>query len=259
MSSVQICLDQLDDKTIGDTCAALCLLIRKGVGLPTKVRFPTLTFKAGCARAVTHLALHREFLLRSHPDHADSLLKALSGTLQDFSETLVNSFAESCGYVFHACSAKAQLSLLNYLSTSYVSHQTLPIFRLSIARTALELSKHSADALLHTPSLILPMVFLGRQSVLEAESSLWAQVWENLNVSAQLCVRTHFGEMCELFLSVLSHPSWEIKQQSAKSISAMAKEMPHGNTSLSAVLPPLLASLNGRLWSGKGWLDVVWW
>jgi proteasome component ECM29 len=71
MVAIERCLDQVDAKVLKELAPKLCNLVRKGIGVPTK---------AGTSRIICSLTTRCPNHLAPH---STSLLKALSGVVQD--------------------------------------------------------------------------------------------------------------------------------------------------------------------------------
>ena len=108
MEALDHCVQYIDDFILKDLADKLCVIIRKGVGLPTK---------AGTARFIYTLVTR---LPRETGVHADSILKALSGAIFDRSPVIRKSFSTATGYICRVATPGAIEKLAEHLKKSYL-------------------------------------------------------------------------------------------------------------------------------------------
>eukprot|EP00842_Homolaphlyctis_polyrhiza_P003154 jgi/Hompol1/383/HPOL_000241-RA len=243
MDAIEQCVQQIDPKVLETLIPRLCGIIRKGVGLPTR---------AGTARFV-YLIVQRHSL--DVKPYADTILKALSSTINDRSPVVRKTFATAIGHVCKLSSDDAIQRLIALLKKGYVEvEDTSDEDAKSIAgMTLLEMSRTAGDRLASFHKEILPLAYIGARDKNDGIKQVWASVWEENTAGASGAARLWATEILDLGTLLLNEsPSWPIKRQVGKSIADLSKLLGDGFAPyVERTLPLLIGALAGRTWDGK--------
>ncbi|KAJ3341578.1 hypothetical protein HDU91_000683 [Kappamyces sp. JEL0680] len=241
MDALDQCVHYVDRDSLLDLVPKLCHIIRKGVGLPTR---------AGTARFIYTLV---QRLPQELKEHADAILKALSGAVFDRSPAVRKSFSTAAGHICKLASPGAVEKLALFLKEKYLDandeegRSVAPI-------TYLEISRNAASAAAELHGVILPLAFMGaRDTTYPALATIWEKVWEENTGGSTNAIKKWKHELLESLSSVLkTSPSWELKKQCGKGIVDFVKALgPDTVDVLPQLFPTVVDSLSGRTWDGK--------
>ncbi|KAL2912896.1 proteasome component M29 [Polyrhizophydium stewartii] len=242
MDAVEQCVGQIDAEVLEQLVPRLVVLIRKGVGLPTR---------AGTARFVYLLVQRVPVIFRPH---ADSVLKALSGAVQDRSPVVRKTFAAAMGHASKLATDAAVARLIAHLRKGYLEGDADDEEAKSVAgMTLLEMSRSAPDKLRQMERDVLPLAFVGARDGSEAIAAVWKQVWEENTAGATGAAKLWAAEILDLCDTLLREsPSWPVKRQVGKAIADLAKTLDgFFEPYMPKVLPLLIGALAGRTWDGK--------
>lgn len=111
MDAIERCLDLLDQPTMMKLVPRLTYIIRKAVGMPSKV---------GCSRVVVTLVVRHNFITKPH---ADELLKAVMGVILDRNDAVSTSWAVAAGYLCRLCGQDRILALIDLAKKFWFEHE----------------------------------------------------------------------------------------------------------------------------------------
>lgn len=206
----------------------LCVLIRKGIGLPTR---------AGCARFVYTLTAR---IPLDFKPFADAVLVALTHAINDPSPVIRKSFATALAHVAPHCTDLALDSFMNKLKSQDRSISCV---------TVLEMSRKSPELMRNYHAIILPLSFIGQHDATDAQvAKLWLNVWEENTTSPTSSIRQWSNELLDECEAGLNSSSWTMKAQVGHAISAIAKAQ---TNSVSRIILLLTEALSGRTFDGK--------
>ncbi|KAH9265590.1 hypothetical protein BASA84_001594 [Batrachochytrium salamandrivorans] len=243
MDAIEQCVTQLDAQVLETLIPRLCAIIRKGVGLPTRV---------GTARFV-YLLVQR--LPLDFKPHADLVLKALSGAIRDRSPVVRKTFAVAIGHTCKLASDAAVLNLIVYMKKGYLESEdaTDPVSKSIAGMVLLEMSRNAADKLKSFHREVLPLAFIGARDGHDGVFQVWENTWEENTAGALGAAKLWASEildMCETLLK--ESPSWPVKRQVGKSIADLSKVLGGDfEPYMLRTVPLLLDALSGRTWDGK--------
>ncbi|KAI0225824.1 proteasome component M29 [Massospora cicadina] len=240
------CLRLLDADGLGNLVPELSAKIRSSVGFATK---------AGCARAVATLVSDRAELL--YP-HAGAILKAILVALWDPSAAIRNIWATTLGAISKLVEVSAYRKLLQDLCNQYLESED-PGRRLVSAIAVLEMSKQAAANFVATREGALPIAYFGSFDTDPEASRVWGEVWGDNTAGTTSALKTHQVALFHLAEARLSTTAWSTKQQAAKCIGEVAKQLGEDLDVARAeeALGVLLSQLPGRVWEGKECLWVA--
>ncbi|KAI8928745.1 proteasome stabiliser-domain-containing protein [Entophlyctis helioformis] len=264
MDAAEQCVAHVDAAVLDTLIPRLCGIIRKGVGLPTR---------AGCARFVYTLV---QRLPQDFAPHADTVLKALSGAIQDRSPVVRKAFATAIGHVVRVATDAAVARLVAHLRKGYLEGDAGDEDARSVAPvTLLEMSRSAGDKMKGFHSTVLPLAYIGaRDTTGSAEAAaaaaalaasgstaaptntikaLWAAVWEENTAGASGAAKLWVIEILDLCETLLREsPSWPVKRQVGSSIADLAATLgPAIEPHMDRIIPLLTDTLSGRTWDGK--------
>lgn len=116
MEGIEYCVDQVDEHVMAELLPRITSIIRKGVGLPTK---------AGTARFIVTLCIKKRSYFQPH---ADVVLKALSGAVQDRNASVRKSCATAVGYTCQLATDGKVIAFVNHLKKLCVENEGRHIF-----------------------------------------------------------------------------------------------------------------------------------
>ncbi|KAI8892685.1 proteasome stabiliser-domain-containing protein [Globomyces pollinis-pini] len=241
MDAIDQCVQNVDEEVLVTLVPKLVILIRKGVGLPTR---------AGTARFVYSLVQRVPLEMRVH---ADEVLKALSSAIYDRSAVIRKSFSTALGYITKLSSFKAIEKTANSIKTKYLD-ATDEEGRSIAPVTFLEMSRHAPQAVVDIHAIILPLAFMGARDVTFPNlAEIWKQVWEENTGGSNLSVQKWKVELLDSCVDVLTtSPSWSMKRQVGKALVDIGKALGNGIVDIMPkCLNLLFDALAGRTWEGK--------
>ncbi|ORY87576.1 proteasome stabiliser-domain-containing protein [Protomyces lactucae-debilis] len=238
MSALEDCVDQLSEESAPETISRLCSIIRQTNGLPTK---------AACARFIISSCSRKPHLMKRE---ADALIQALSGSLNDASETTRTAYAASVGYLARLCDPNKLLKLVAFLSKSFfkASEQdltdALPLVLSAVSQNALDRFQSLATSL-------VPIVFLGLHEQDERIKGLFKSSWERCTTSKAAAVRLYLPEILVLCETHLVSPVWRVKQLAARALADAANDANLADVDFERIFTLVVQALTGRSWNGK--------
>jgi proteasome component ECM29 len=241
LEAVDFTIPIISAKVLESLVPKLCVLIRKGVGLPTK---------AGCARFV-YLLTSRVAL--DFKQYSDQVMVSLIESLNDRSAMVRKSFSTAIAHVARLASPSALKSLVKIMKETYVNAQEDEV-KASVGVTLLELTRHSPEVMKYYHSTILPLAFMGMRDITDPQAAkVWQEVWEENTAGSNQAIRTWTTEIlaeCQTLLKATS--SWPMKRQVGKSITDIAKAQGESiSKHMEQMLLLLKDELTGRTWDGK--------
>jgi proteasome component ECM29 len=243
MDTLDQCVQFIDSEILKSLVPRVILIIRKGVGLPTR---------AGTARFIYTLVNR---FPRELAEHADSILKALSGAIFDRTPAVRKSFSAAAGFVCKIASIPAVEKFASYLKDKYLDandeegRSIAPI-------TFLEISRNAPNVSIEIHEVVLPLAFIGaRDTAYPDLASIWEKVWSENTGGSTSAIKKWKKELLGALSSILkSSPSWELKKQVGKGFVDFIKALGFENMNedlIVQVLTCLSDSLGGRTWDGK--------
>ncbi|CAJ0835750.1 10586_t:CDS:10 [Entrophospora sp. SA101] len=239
MEGIESCIDYIDEKVLETLIPKLLQLIRKGVGLPTK---------AGCSKFVVSMCLKQAQILRQH---ADAIMRALSGAILDPSSTVRKSYAVAVGYLAHLTTDSTLIKYIEHVKKFYIENSE-DSNRSITAISILEMSRHASDELKRIYVEVLPLTYYGMHDSDNNIKKIWVDIWEENTAGSTGAVKLYLKEIIELLTVLLESPSWSTKRQAALTIADVAKTIEQSLLIyMDKVLPLLITGLSGRTWVGK--------
>jgi proteasome component ECM29 len=241
MEAIDQCCQYINAEILTSFVPKLCVIIKKGVGLPTR---------AGTARLIYILVLK---LSPELTPHADTILKALTVAIHDRNPIVRKSFSTATGYICKLASHDAIEKLAMKLSGAYLDsneedgRSIAPI-------TFLEMSRHAGTPTQEIHNIILPLAFMGaRDTFSTALKEVWEKVWEENTGGSSNAIKKWKKDLFDSCSNILkTNPSWSMKKQVGKALGDIAKALGEEVISLfPQCLNLLVESLNGRTWDGK--------
>jgi proteasome component ECM29 len=241
MDAIGQCVPFLDADVLTHFIPKLCVIIKKGIGLPTR---------AGTARFIYMITNQHPQEMRAY---ADVVLKALTSAIYDRNAIVRKSFSSATGYILKLASDDAILKFAKQIEDNYLEateedgRSIAPVTFLEISRTAtVQIS------LVH--HIVLPLAFMGaRDTTYPTLAEIWSKVWEENTGGSNNAIKKWKKELYDSCSNVLkNNSSWTMRKQVGKAIKDIAKGL------ASDILPImkeclvlLFDALGGRTWDGK--------
>ncbi|KAJ3323524.1 hypothetical protein HDV06_001801 [Boothiomyces sp. JEL0866] len=241
MEAIDRCVPFIDASILSDLSPKLAVIVRKGVGLPTR---------AGAARFIYTLVQSVPNELRPV---SEPLIKALSVAIYDRSPVIRKSFSTAFGYLAKLVEFAVLEKIINQINNKYLEANDEE-GRMVAPVTFLEISRHSPTAIQDFHGIIIPLAFMGsRDKSQQAISEVWKNIWDENTGGSSLAIKKWKTEIFESCKSVLvNNPSWDMKKQVGKAIVDFAKSLDGDIIELMPTCISLLIdALAGRTWSGK--------
>ena len=240
MSAIDKCIDQVDESILKELVPKLCHVIRKGIGLPTK---------AGVSRVVCTLC---QRFPRELQEHGSTLLKALSGAIQDRSIVLKKAAATAAAHVARVCPLDSLLAFVQFVTKFYLESQNDDEKQITFIAFK-ELGRYAPDQIKSIMSEVLPLTFIGLHDPVDSIKEEWNSVWDELSAGSSSAARLWIPEIMKLCLELSKNSqSWNIKRQISKSIAELGSVSGSSFDSYrEQAFIILLENMSGRTWDGK--------
>uniref|UniRef100_A0A8C4NDS0 Ecm29 proteasome adaptor and scaffold n=1 Tax=Eptatretus burgeri TaxID=7764 RepID=A0A8C4NDS0_EPTBU len=244
------CVQQADHNSLTELIPRLADLLRRGVGLGTKVSEHSL---------MPHIRCFLSFQFCT-----GKLMSALVSGLTDRNTTIQRAYATALAHLVKVAHDSSTEKLLKKLTDWYLDKEDATL-HCACALTMHSISQHYPDALHRHGAIALPLAFLGMNeaSVEEKEpgsnSALWSTVWDDNVPGNAGGVRLYLDELLALSQKALQSRSWNLKAQGAAVMAATVKLQGASlrPAQLGLILGFLLQGLPGRIWTGKVSYDLV--
>lgn len=241
LEAIECIIPAINGNVLSDLVPKLCVIIHKGVGLPTK---------AGCARFVYLLVSRFPLEMRAY---ADQILKALSESLNDRSAVVRKSFSTALGYVARLASHTALDVLLKQLKEVFLKSED-DESKASIGISLLELTRNAPDAMKEHQDIIIPLAFIGARGTSDPQASkIWQELWDENTAGNYQAIRTWTPQLLQELKAIMKTTlSWNMKKQIGKSITDISKAQGESIAKYAEELLDLLkGELFGRTFDGK--------
>ncbi|KAI3640684.1 hypothetical protein MIR68_001562 [Amoeboaphelidium protococcarum] len=231
----------LVDENADEVFVKLADLVRRGVGLPTKV---------GTFRVIQFIVLKHQNIVKSHESSLDTLLKALSGTVGDNDDIVRQSVAVCVGYLFKYCSLDVQKKFVKHLKTLYVERDSTPS-KHGASLCILEISKHSSLCVQSHP-LLTALTYFGMGDAHLEKSQLFKQIWNDQSVSVEGALNSCTPDLVDILKIAGTSTKWDMRAQAGSVIAQLLEQSKFLDSDTSSTLAELTVSnLSGPIFSGK--------
>ncbi|ANB11735.1 Ecm29p [Sugiyamaella lignohabitans] len=245
MEAIEQMIERLDDESLEALIPKLSSVIKKSVGLPSKL---------GAGRVVVSLVMRNLYQIGPH---SQALLLAAKSQLMDRNSLVSQSYAVSCGYLCRPAPVEAVLDYVAYLQKLYFSSPDVgERARLVSGLGVNGISKHASDKFSAISSAMLPFVFIAKHDPDAQVKEAFEHVWSD-NTGGTGAIRLYVNEIIAIVRENLSSQQWDIRQVAAKSVADAAVAM--GEETRSDSVPQdilelfnvLIQASSGRSWKGK--------
>lgn len=238
MEGIEQMIETLDDSLLEALIPKLSNVIKKSVGLPSKL---------GAGRVVTTLTIRNLYKMKPY---ADGLLTACQSQLLDRNSTVSQSYATAIGYLSRTASIAVVVKYVDYLKQLYFNSDDEKK-RIIASYAVNSLSKHAADRFSSIAVSILPFVFVGKYDEDASVKAGFETCWDE-NTGGSGAISLYSKEITELASSQLANPRWNIRQTAATSVAKVANAASSAtNIEVIPLVNTLLLALVGRSWDGK--------
>ncbi|KAI3631143.1 hypothetical protein MIR68_010633 [Amoeboaphelidium protococcarum] len=231
----------LSHDNVDEVFVKLSDLVRRGVGLPTKV---------GTFRIIQFIVLKHQNIVKQHESSLDTLLKALSGTVGDGDEIVRQSVAVCVGYIFKYCSLDVQQKFVKHLKTLYVERDSTPS-KHGASLCILEISKHSSVSVQSHP-LLTALTYFGMGDAHSETSQLYKQIWNDQSVSVEGALNSCTPDLVDILKIAGTTTKWDMRAQAGSVIAQLLTQVKALDSDTVNILTELTVSnLSGPIFSGK--------
>eukprot|EP01094_Clydonella_sp_ATCC50884_P016641 TRINITY_DN2767_c0_g1_i1.p1 TRINITY_DN2767_c0_g1~~TRINITY_DN2767_c0_g1_i1.p1 ORF type:complete len:1950 (+),score=547.43 TRINITY_DN2767_c0_g1_i1:123-5972(+) len=235
--TLNICCAHVVEENIEEVVAKLIHLLKHGVGLPAKV---------GTAKFIEDMVAKKPTLVKPK---GGRLLKALCSGLDDRSESVRKTYAQCIGALCAVAAQKRVQGVVEHARDLYFDkgeerHRHVCAFVL------LQVALKASGALKKFFSDVIPLAFLGRSDPDDDTRKVFGRLWNEVGITQPQ--RLYAQEVVASIRSALASSSWVMKAQAARAISDFCVTAPKSvKEHALPLLPNLMESLPGRIWTGK--------
>lgn len=234
LDALEQCIDQLDETSVAQTIPQVCQVIRQTNGLPTK---------AATAKFLISLVVRCAELVKPH---ADTIIQALSTTLHDRNQSVVQTYASCIGYMARVASPEKLVRLIDFASSKFFAAEDN---NNALGLVIKSISQNATDKFMSMADVFFPVCFVAMHDPEETSAALYKGVWQD-NTGSPQAIKLYLAEVLPLVETHLASPIWRIKQMSANTIAEIASKVDLGQQT-DRVLQALVRALKGKSWNGK--------
>ena len=128
-------------------------------------------------------------------------------------------FADAIGHVTAICVQKRVQELVTHLVEMYTTKDD-DVSRCTVAYTLLQVAIRASDSLKKCFKDVIPVAFLGRSDPIDEAQKSFERLWEEIGIGQP--ERLYTQEIVRCISSGFVSSSWNIKKQSAASVSLLA-------------------------------------
>jgi len=255
------CLRMMGEREVSDALPAICALLSRGTGLPTR---------SGTARFVLQLAQLQPL---SVEPHSAQLLRVLRiSTLSERSDVARKAYASAAAQVARNAPVDTLGELVIHLVGRYTSDEAGidDDERMAITTLMRELLRSASDAMARVKSDWLPLAFIARhepRSQLEVEAAptnaqkeekgalslVWGQAFDEAGIGPS-AVGLYVGEILQLIGTLIEGTSWALRRAAAYALvelTSSAKTAIAAKPELGAEVERLAGLLCDKKWRDK--------
>ncbi|CCG82464.1 putative Proteasome component [Taphrina deformans PYCC 5710] len=221
LEALEQCIDQLDETSVAQTVPQVCQIIRQSNGLPTK---------AATARFLISLVVRCSTLVKPH---ADTIIQALSTTLHDRNQSVVQTYASCIGYMARVASPEKLIKLVNFASAKFFTAQDE---NNALGLVIKAISQNANDKFISMADIFFPLCFVAMHDPEEVSAALFKGVWQD-NTGSPQAIKLYLVEVLPLLESQLASPRFASKVDLGQQTDR--------------VFGALIEALKGKSWNGK--------
>ncbi|KAK9463258.1 proteasome stabiliser-domain-containing protein [Lipomyces oligophaga] len=237
MDAIEKCVDLLDDATMKNLVPKLQTVIRKSVGLPSKV---------ASSRVLVTMVVRHFDLIRPY---SGRFIKSCMTQLGDRNDTVVNSYASAAGYLCRLGTNDRVLELVTYAQKLYFEGEDERA-RLISGSIINALSKHASDKFMSLASSILPFVYIAKHDNEKAVKEIFEAVWIE-NTGGSGAIKLYFGEIMDVVDSQLESQRWTVRQNASLSLADASNLAGSEANEVGRLFTILIKACLGKSWEGK--------
>ncbi|KAK9474456.1 proteasome stabiliser-domain-containing protein [Dipodascopsis tothii] len=233
------CIDLLREDNIEAVVRRLKHVIRKSVGLPSKV---------GSSRFLVNMII-RHYTMVS--PYCDTLLKSLQSQLTDRNDTVVLSYATAAGYLCRYGSTDQVLALVKMAQTMYFEDGNERPRQIA-GWVVSAICKNSPDRFTELAASILPFVFVAKHDAEKPIAESFEFVW-NDSTGGTGSIKLYLPEITALARARLESQLWLVRQTVANSLATASNSIGGSipDAQLASFFSVLIEAAKGRSWKGK--------
>ncbi|XP_031556184.1 proteasome adapter and scaffold protein ECM29-like [Actinia tenebrosa] len=253
METINMCVQYVDETVLPELVPRLSDLLRRGVGLGTKVGSSSFTVSL-CLQCPQDLT-----------PYSGKLLSSLLSGLSDRSASVRKSYATSIGHMVKVSKDSSVEKLIQKIKNWYFEKED-PGLRMACGLTFQAMTRYSPDIMKRHLTKALPTAYFAMHEKKKADGSLsssesvWEEIWIENTPGTEGGLRLYLNEIVEITCPALSSQAWPVRAQAANTITNMTSKLgsnlkqPH----LGKLLGSLVSGLTGRTWTGKeALLDAI--
>jgi proteasome component ECM29 len=235
--AVTSCLNLVDESTIEAVLNKISDIIRTGLGLAT------LT---AAARFIVNLV---NSSVASHMrDHSSNLISSLQSGLSDPSVSVRRVYAQALGYLCKVGKKKRVGRLINELCSSYIEGKSAA----SVVLALRHMCNYGGSTVKDYATEIIPTASIGLFDSDKEVQQEFQLIWDELTPGTTTGYTLYAAEIVKFYIPLFDSSSWQLRQTVFRSLNAIVETIKAKfEPFVPLVLPILLKSMPGRLWTGK--------
>eukprot|EP00111_Clytia_hemisphaerica_P000317 TCONS_00000828-protein len=244
MEAINLSLMNVNETNLGDLAPKLCLLLKSGMGIATKV---------GTATVISSLVL----LCQEHmKPYAGKFLSSLLNGVKNSNASVIKKAYSSCiGAVMkHAQESTVEKVIAKIKGWFFESEDNKNEEACSLCIGAM--IKSSSELFTSYGSLLVPLVLVAMQQEESSKGDVkkpWTEIWAELPSGTKASMKLYLSEIYELAKECYQSKLWVIRKNATKAINMVVLSI-GGTMQASHVINFLkltLENLSGRTWDGK--------
>lgn len=244
MEAINLSLMNVNETNLGDLAPKLCLLLKSGMGIATKV---------GTATVISSLVL----LCQEHmKPYAGKFLSSLLNGVKNSNASVIKKAYSSCiGAVMkHAQESTVEKVIAKIKGWYFESEDNKNEEACSLCIGAM--IKSSSELFTSYGSLLVPLVLVAMQQEESLKGDVkkpWTEIWAELPSGTKASMKLYLSEIYELAKECYQSKLWVIRKNATKAINMVVLSI-GGTMQASHVINFLkltLENLSGRTWDGK--------
>ncbi|AAS51165.2 ACL063Wp [Eremothecium gossypii ATCC 10895] len=240
MTAIEKIVDMCDDSSVGPLVKTSSKVVRKSVGLPSKV---------GSARILSLITQKYSLSMNSY---SEKLLELCFGCFQDRNHASATAFTLPFAHLFRVTSLDVRVKYATKLSELYFD--TILAQLKSVIGVAIgALIKHAPTQFEQCASIFMPLIFLAKHDPDESLSTLYANNWTEASKSSTGTMKLYLEEISNLASASMRSTSFSVRLMCARSICDVVGSVDSSipNNQVQNLFDVLLESSKGRSWDGK--------
>jgi proteasome component ECM29 len=241
-----------DEPIIAELIPKLIEIIRRGLGVSTK---------AGVCHIISSLVDQQPNIMTNFAGKLMGALVNSMSTEQNKATTKV--YCNTIGSIVKVAKESSIENLLNKLEQWYMEKEDNGL-RLSCGHTLMAIAQNNIEIINKYSKKCIPFVFFAMHQQNENQTksktnnqpktpTVWDDVWEEITSGTEYAIKANISEIIAFIKVGLEHQSWNLRIQSALSITTICTKLQSNIEleQLNLLIQMLNNALNTRTWTGK--------